>query len=172
MNKILTYLLGEVVSTNEAEAFTLYKKSNFGQPTGQKIQYSLSEALYLVEKDKIEIMKNKKVLEFEELLKIFKKIDSRIQLKYPVFKDLREKGYVVKTALKFGADFRVYNRGRTPDEEHARWIVFCENESKKFSWQDFSSKNRVAHSTKKNLLIAILDEESDVSYYEVSWIKT
>jgi tRNA-intron endonuclease len=172
MEKILTYLLGEIVSTNEAEAFTLYKKSNFGKPTGQKIQYSLPEALYLVEKSKIKIMQNKKVLGFEELLKAFKRIDSKIQLKYPVFKDLRDKGYIVKTALKFGADFRVYEKGRTPDESHAKWIVFVEHESKKFSWQDFSSKNRVAHSTKKNLLIAILDEESDVSYYEVSWIKT
>jgi len=172
MSKISTYIMGEVVSTNEAEAFTLFKKSNFGQPIGQKIQYSLSEALYLVEKGKIEIIKNKKIITFEELFKLFKKIDSRIQLKYPVFKDLRDKGYVVKTALKFGADFRVYEKGRTPDEEHAKWIVFVEHESNKFSWQDFSSKNRVAHSTKKNLLIAILDEESDVSYYEVSWVRT
>jgi tRNA-intron endonuclease, archaea type len=172
MNKIQTYLMGEIVSTNEAEAFTLYKKSNFGQPVGQKIQYSLAEALYLVEKGKIEIVKNKIPLKFEELFKLFKKIDSRIQLKYPVFRDLRGKGYVVKTALKFGADFRVYEKATTPDEEHAKWIVFCEHESNKFSWQDFSSKNRVAHSTKKNLLIAILDEESDVSYYEVSWVRT
>jgi tRNA-intron endonuclease len=172
MKKILSYLLGEVVSTNEAEAFTLYKKSSFGQPVGQKIQYSLAEALYLVENDKMEIIKGKKIMKYEELFSLFKKIDSRIQLKYPVFRDLREKGYVVKTALKFGADFRVYDKGRTPDEEHARWIVFCEHESNRFSWQDFSSKNRVAHSTKKNLLIAILDEESDVSYYEVSWIRT
>jgi tRNA-intron endonuclease, archaea type len=172
MNKIITYLLGEIVSTNESEAFTFYKKSNFGQPVGQKIQYSLSEALYLVEKEKICIIKNKKHIKFEELIRIFKRIDSRIQLKYPVFRDLRDKGYVVKTALKFGADFRVYDKGRAPDEEHAKWIVFCESESKSFSWQDFSSKNRVAHSTKKNLLIAILDEESDVSYYEVSWIRT
>ena len=172
MNKISAYLLGEIVSTNEAEAFTLYKKSNFGQPTGQKIQYSLPEALYLVENNKIEIKNNKKTLNFEELFKIFKKIDNRIQLKYPVFKDLREKGYVVKTALKFGADFRVYEKGTTPDQEHAKWILFCEHESKKLSWHEFSAKNRVAHSTKKNLLIAIIDEESDISYYEISWIKT
>ncbi|MDD3940419.1 MAG: tRNA-intron lyase [Candidatus Pacebacteria bacterium] len=172
MNKIRTYILGEVVSTNEADAFTLYKKSNLGQPINQKIQYSLSEALYLVEKGKIEIIKNKKGISFEELLKIFKKIDSKIQIKYPVFKDLRDKGYVVKTALKFGADFRVYEKGTTPDEEHAKWIVFCEHESKKFSWHEFAAKNRVAHSTKKNLLLAIIDEESDVSYYEVSWIRT
>ncbi len=172
MEKITAYLIGEIVSTNEAEAFTLYKKSNFGQPTGQKINYSLPEALYLVEKNKIEIKKNKKALNFEELFRLFKKIDNRIQLKYPVFKDLRDKGYVVKTALKFGSDFRVYEKGTTPNEEHAKWIVFCEHESKKFSWHEFSAKNRVAHSTKKNLLIAILDEESDVSYYEISWIKT
>lgn len=172
MNKIQAYLLGEIVSTNEADAFTLYKKSNFGQPTGQKIQYSLPEALYLVEKGKIQVMKNRKALKFEELFKAFKKIDSRIQLKYPVFKDLRNKGYIVKTALKFGADFRVYEKGKTPDEEHAKWIVFCEHESNKFSWHEFSAKNRVAHSTKKNLLLAILDEESGVSYYEVRWIRT
>ncbi len=172
MAAISTYLLGEIISTNESEAFTLYKKSSFGQPIGQKIQYSLAEALYLVEKNKIQIKKNNKSLSFEELFKIFKKIDSRIQLKYPVFKDLREKGYIVKTALKFGSDFRVYEKGKTPDEEHAKWIVFCEHESKKFSWHEFSSKNRVAHSTKKKLLIAIIDEESAVSYYEVSWIKT
>ena len=172
MEKISAYLLGEVISTNESEAFTLYKKSNFGQPVGQKIQYSLAEALYLVEKGKIEITKNKKILKVEELLSLFKKIDSRIQLKYSIFKDLRDKGYVVKTALKFGADFRVYDKGKTPDEEHAKWIVFCEHESKKLSWHEFSAKNRVAHSTKKNLLIAILDEESDVSYYEVNWIRT
>ena len=172
MKKILTHLLGEIVSTNEADAFTLYKKSSFGQPVGQKIQYSLAETLYLLEKDKIEVIKNKKEIKFEELFRLFKKIDSRIQLKYPVFRDLRDKGYVVKTALKFGADFRVYEKGRTPDEEHAKWVIFCEHESNKFSWQEFSSKNRVAHSIKKNLLIAILDEESDVSYYEVSWVRT
>ena len=116
MKKITAYLVGEIVSTNEAEAFTLYKKSNFGQPTGQKVNYSLPETLYLVEKNKIEIKKNKKSISFEELFRIFKKIDNRIQLKYPVFKDLRNKGYVVKTALKFGSDFRVYEKGKTPDE--------------------------------------------------------
>ncbi len=172
MNKIQAYLIGEIISTNEADAFTLYKKSNFGQPVGQKIQYALSEALYLVEKGKIEVIKNKKIIKFEELFRLLKKIDSKIQLKYAVFRDLRDKGYVVKTALKFGADFRVYEKGTTPDEEHAKWIVFCEHESKNFSWHEFAAKNRVAHSTKKNLLLAIIDEESDVSYYEVSWVRT
>ncbi|MFH1503442.1 MAG: tRNA-intron lyase [Candidatus Diapherotrites archaeon] len=172
MNKIPVHLIGEIVLTNEADAFTLQKKSSFGELSGGKIQYTLSEALYLAEKNKIKIIQKRRVLKFNEILNKFKKTDSRIQLKYPVFRDLRDKGYIVKTALKFGADFRVYEKGSKLGAKHSKWIVFVEHESKRFSWQDFSAKNRVAHSTKKNLLLAILDEESDVSYYEVKWIKT
>jgi len=172
MEKIKTYIIGGNVSTNSAEAFSLYKKSKFGEIVGEKIQYSLPEVLYLFYKGKIEVVQQKKVLDFDELFNKFKKIDSRIQLKYPVFRDLRNKGYLVKTALKFGADFRVYPKGSFSGKSHSKWIVFCEHESKKFSWHEFSAKNRVAHSTKKKLLIAILDEESSVSYYEVGWIKT
>ena len=171
--KIQAHLIGQTVTTNSADAFSLYKKSHFGEPSGQKIQYTLPEALYLFEKNKIEVLQKNKILDFDELFNKLKKSDSRIHLKYPVFKDLRDKGYIVKTALKFGADFRVYERGSKPGQKgkHSRWIVFVEHESKKFSWHEFSAKNRVAHSTKKKLLIAILDEESDVSYYEVGWVK-
>lgn len=174
MNKISAHLIGQIISTNDSEAFNLCEKSSFGEPVGQKIHYTLSEALYLCEKNKIEIFQKNKVLDFSELMSKLKKVDSRIQLKYPVFKDLREKGYIVKTALKFGADFRVYPKGVKVGQrdEHSKWVVFCEHESNKFSWHEFSAKNRVAHSTKKKLLIAILDEEGDVSYYEVGWIRT
>ena len=84
---------------------------------------------------------------------------------------MRNRGYIVKTALKFGADFRVYDKGKKPGKTHAKWVVFVDHESKKINWNEFSAKNRVAHSTKKKLLLAIVDEESSVSYYEVSWIR-
>ena len=64
-----------------------------------------------MKKIKWKLFQRTRKLSFEELIKKFKKIDKKIQLKYPVFKDLREKGYVVKTALKFGAEFRVYEKG-------------------------------------------------------------
>ena len=171
MDKIKAYLIGETISTNESEAFSLYKKSAFGEPVGEKIQYTLSEAMFLLEKGKIEIYSNDKKLPKDKLLKKFQTIDKKFSIKYPVFKDLREKGYVVKTALKFGADFRVYEKGRRPGKSHAKWIVFADRETNKTSWQEFSAKNRVAHSTKKRLLLAIVDEESDVSYYEINWVR-
>ncbi|MGD9276463.1 MAG: tRNA-intron lyase [Candidatus Pacearchaeota archaeon] len=171
MEKIKSYLTGEIVSSNSSEAHALNKKSAFGERKGEKIQYSLSETLFLVSKNKMEILSRKKILSFEELLKKFKRIDKKIQIKYPVFKDLRERGYVVKTALKFGAEFRVYDKGARPGQKHAKWIIFTDHESKQLTWHEFSSKNRVAHSTKKNLLLAIVDEEGDITYYEVKWVK-
>ena len=77
----------------------------------------------------------------------------------------------MKTALKFGADFRVYDRGIKPGEDHAKWIVYPVNETSYLTWYEFAAKNRVAHSTKKRLLIAIVDEEGSVTYYEIRWVR-
>ena len=171
MEKITAHLAGEIISSNSSDAHSLYGKSCFGEPVGEKIQYSLSESMFLVEKNRMEIFSGKKKLAKQELTNKFRKIDKRFQIKYIVFCDLREKGYIVKTALKFGADFRVYDKGNLPGREHAKWIVFADHESRRPTWQDFSAKNRVAHSTKKKLLLAIVDEENDITYYEVGWIK-
>lgn len=171
MNKIQAYIIGEVISSNDSKARSLYKKSFFGEPVGEKIQYSLSEALYLTEKGNMEIFSRNKKIPKKELLNKFRRIDKKIQIKYPVFNDLRNKGYILKTALKFGADFRVYDKGIKPGKKHAKWLLFTEHESKKLTWHEFSAKNRVAHSTKKNLLLAIVDEENKITYYEVSWLK-
>jgi len=129
------------------------------------------EALYLLEKEKMEVSFKKKKLKFEQLLGIGRETDKTIRTKYIVFRDMRNRGFIVKTALKFGADFRVYDRGVKPGEDHARWILYPVFESSSLTWHDFSAKNRVAHSTKKNLLIGIVDEEEDVTYYEIRWIK-
>lgn len=173
MKKIQAYLTGGVVSSNSSEAHGLYKKSHFGEKKEDKIQYSFTETLFLVERKKMEVFLKKKKLSEEELMKKFLRFDNKIQIKYPVFKDLRKKGYVVKTALKFGAEFRVYDKGVKPGNKgkHAKWIVFTDYESKKLTWHEFSSKNRVAHSTKKHLLLAIVDEEGDITYYEIKWLK-
>lgn len=171
MQTIKIHIVGETIFSNASEAHALHEKSTFGEPKQEKIQYMAAEALYLSEKNKAEVFLKNKKLSPKELLTKLRKIDKKIQLKYPVYKDLRQKGYIVKTALKFGADFRVYPKGVRPGKDHAQWVVFCEHESAKQSWQEFSAKNRVAHSTKKKLLIAIIDEEGDVSYYEVGWVK-
>ena len=162
---------GDNISSSSKQAKDLYSNRLFGEHVSGKIHYSYVEALYLREKKKIEVYAKTKKISFNELMEKCKKHDKKIQIKFLVYKDLRDKGYLLKTALKFGADFRVYDKGSRPGRKHARWILYPVGESTEMTWHDFSAKNRVAHSTKKNLLIAVVDSEGDISYYEVSWLR-
>jgi tRNA-intron endonuclease, archaea type len=164
------YFIGSKVVSTSPSSFSLYEKSRFGEKKGKKIEYSAFETLFLVEQGKMEVFFGKKLIEFEDLLKKFRRQDKRVDTKYSIFVDLRKKGYVVKSALKFGGEFRVYDRGRM-EKDHARWILNSVREGEKIDWHDFAAKNRVAHSTRKNLLFGIVDEEGDVTYYEIGWVK-
>jgi len=171
IEKIKAVFDGENVYSNKQEAISLHAQSRFGEFKSGKVIYSIFEALYLLEKEKMEVLLGKKKLKFEQLMQEARQRDKSARTKYLVFRDMRNRGFIVKTALKFGADFRVYDRGVKPGEDHARWILYPVFETSSLTWYDFSAKNRVAHSTKKNLLIGIVDEEEDVTYYEIKWIK-
>ena len=162
-----------VTTENSNEARDFYNQSRFGTLLEDgRVQLGLAEALYLVEKKKLAVLDGKnKEISAEALLKRAQKADTNFWTKYCVFKDIRSRGYIIKTALKFGADFRIYDRGVKPGEAHARWIVYPVHEKQTLTWHEFAAKNRVAHSTKKKLLIAVVDEEGDCSYWESCWLR-
>jgi len=162
---------GSKIYSNSNDAFSLFEKSRFGEKKDNVIEYSIVEALFLSKENKMKIFSGRKELDFPGLLKKARKLDKRMDVKLPVFSNMRKKGYILKTALKFGADFRVYKKGVKPSEDHALWLLFCVRESESQTWYDFAAKNRVAHSARKKLLIGIVDDEEDVTYYEVGWLK-
>ena len=162
-----------VLTENTDSAHEFYNQSRFGNLLEDgKVQLSLLEALYLMEKGKLLIKDyRKKNVSSDDFIKKTKNVEPNFWIRYCVFKDIRDRGYIIKTALKFGADFRVYDRGVKPGEDHARWIIYPVHEGSALTWYDFAAKNRVAHSTKKRLMIGIVDNEGDVTYYEIKWIR-
>ncbi len=168
-----TFLKDRVIIRDEEAIKELWEKSRYGQVLPNKtLQLSLIEALYLIDKNKIVVHNSKgKEISFEKFVRSASKIEPNFWTRYVVFSDLRRRGYIVKTALKFGADFRVYDRGVKPGEQHAKWIVYAVHEGSILTWQEFAAKNRVAHSTKKKLMVGIVDDEGDVTYYEIRWIR-
>ena len=167
------FAMERVLTENSNEAREIYQQGRYGVilEDGQ-IQLSLQEALYLMEKGRLEVFTSKKTpLSVQEFLKKAKKVEPNFWVRYVVFKDMRNRGYIIKTALKFGADFRVYDRGVKPGEDHARWVVYPVHEGSTLTWYEFAAKNRVAHSTKKRLMLAVVDDESDVTYWEVKWVR-
>lgn len=161
-----------VLAEKSNEAVDFYNKSRYGEYVEDKIQYSLVEALHLMERKRLILKDGKnKTIKIEKFRKQCEKLEENFWVRYSVFRDLRKRGYIVKTALKFGADFRVYDKGVKPGDDHAKWIVYPLHETKPLTLYEFSAKNRVAHSTRKTLLLAVVDDEGDVSYWNSSWVK-
>lgn len=171
MKKVAELFEDKTIVDDEKLANSLHSKGSIGVLKNNRLELSLVETLFLLEKGKIKIVckgeaLNRKVFVKKAILK-----DKRFYLRYSVYKDLKKKGHVVKTALKYGFDYRVYDKGVKPGQAHASWLVHCFNENGKFTWKDYSKMMRVAHSVHKKALMAIVDDESDVTYWESKWLK-
>lgn len=157
----------KVIVADAAKANSLHSKGSIGTLRKNTLELSLVEAYYLIEKGKIEVLKNTD----KQFLKKANKSDKRFNFRYAVYKDLRMNGFVVKTALKYGFDYRVYDKGVKLGEAHAKWLVVCYGENEKFNWKDYSKIMRLTHSVRKTALIGVVDDEGDVTYYESNWKK-
>ena len=169
--KIQIHELNGSFFSNSNLALALAQKSDFGERDKDGISYSLYEVIYLIEQNKAELIIKTKKLGFSETISKYLKKDKTLLDKYLVFKDLRKKGHVIKAGLKFGVDFRCYAKSESPKRNHAKYLVYILDEKEKLGIREFTSKSRVAHSTGKILLVAIIDSERDITYLEVNWKK-
>ncbi len=170
--KFPVYIAENRFFSNSQKAFSLQNQKNLGEKAQGKVVYSPFEAFFLVETQKAQALNTKtnKSLKEHELITLLSKKHKDFLTKYQVFRALKNKGYLVKTGSKFGAEFRVYDNKKSINQ-HARWLVYPIKQSEKSNWNEFISKNRIAHSTGKKLLLAIVDSEDNVLFYEISWMK-
>ncbi len=162
----------KVLVSEQALASRIFNKGYFGSFKDGKLELSLYEALYLKEKKELKVTNIKgKALTTRNFIMSAEKAEKGFWIKYCVFRDMREAGYILKTAFKYGGDFRVYEKGHKPGDEHAAWIVYALGEHDELYMSAFSSINRIAHSVKKKVIIATVDDEDSVTYYETRWLK-
>ena len=162
-------LLGDLIIVRDGNIANIHEKSHYGNMTEDGLQLSLIEALYLMEKGKLDINLDSEDISIEKLFKIVREQGSFTN--YIVFRDLRNRGYIVKTGFKYGSEFRLYERGKSPGDGHSNYLVKVANENSEFMMSDLSSYVRVAHGVNKKLLFAVVDDENDITYYNVEWTR-
>jgi len=147
-------LENRVVIFDKKIAGKLFEKEFFGKPFGDGIQLSIVEALYLMEKNIIELknVKEEKKLSVSKFKNIIKKSQPDIEFILTVFKDLKKRGLIVKTGFKFGSHFRVYKK--KPEETHAEYLIHVVNKKYKVLWAEISRAVRLAHSVNKEIIFA------------------
>lgn len=162
-------LLNDRVIVKDENAHNLYNKRYYGNLIDSGLELSFIEALFLLTKNKIEIYDDDKLITKEDLTDIIRQ--KHIFSHYLVYKDLRIRGYIIKTGFKYGSDFRIYERGHAPGDGHSNFLVKILSEEQEIKVRDFSSYVRVAHGVRKTLLLAVVDDEYDITYYDIEWTK-
>lgn len=167
----IAILSGMKVIVGDSETKSQLKEKGFGETEGKRLVLSLIEALFLVDAEKLDVMKGNKKLSFDDLLKIGAKHEEEFFNKYLVFKDLRGRGLLVRTGLKFGTDFRTYDRGSSIGKGHSKYLVHVVPEEYTCSFPEMARALRLAKNVNKDMIYAIVDEESDITYYLVDRMK-
>jgi len=161
------------------ESRDLFRNGYFGKPIGipkpnpdeinVPLILDLMEGCYLLEISKLKIYRDKKKVSLEELVKICREEYHNFDKKYLVYKDFREKKYVVNPGIKFGCDFAVYNRG--PGIDHAPYLIQVYNKNDSISSTGVVLAGRLASSVKKQFILAIPSGKSSVDYLALDWWK-
>lgn len=141
----------------------LYKTGFYGRPRGEILEVSLPESAYLIYTGKITVEFEGKELDFKQFFLKASYILKNFELLYIVYKDLRERGYYIQPAV---TGFRVYPRGGHPGKAPAEFFVFVTSERIPLLLSDLKLHLDTADNLKKRLVLAIVDEESDITYYE------
>jgi tRNA-intron endonuclease len=156
-----------VIVDDPAEASTIHNKGFYGVPqTGGVLKLDLIEAIYLVESKRLDVASVDGAKTTGDLLKLAHRGSEEFGVQYLVYRELRQRGYVVKLGAP-PLDFRVFPRGGSPNKTPSKWWVAAISERSTFELGSLLEHLDRTAEVHKKLLLAVVDEESDVTYYEV-----
>jgi tRNA-intron endonuclease, archaea type len=158
------------------KAREIYNNGFYGKPLGDPrpkedfvnpLLLDPVEALYLVDNKIINIIKDGKKITKNKLKKMLEENFTDFKEKYQVYKDLRNKGYVVTPGIKYGCDFAVYENG--PGIDHAPYVVQIIDADEELSAVEIVKAGRLATTVRKSFILAVPAKKN--KYIEFNWWK-
>ncbi len=177
--KVKGVLAGDsVIIVDVDSARRLYACGFYGQPVGVEkprgaefdapLRLSPVEAAYLAEKGVLELVDSRGEPAGVEAVRSLLSSSERFEKLYIVYRFLRDQGLVVRSGLKFGADFTVYRRG--PGLEHAPFIIHVYRDDDMLDPVELVRAGRLAHTVRKRFIFASAGK-GEVSFLMLKWFK-
>ena len=149
---------GTVVRVGK-EGRILYEQSGYGRLERDGVKLSPQEALYLLHRQKIEVSG----YTFNTLLSEFAG-QSNFLRSFLVYRDLRERGYVVQNGPH---DFRIFKRGEKPGTGESLYLVRVLSERDPIWFEKFIEEVVASRNMRKQYVLAVVDDEEELTYYEI-----
>jgi tRNA-intron endonuclease, archaea type len=147
-------------------ASQLHGRGSYGTPeSGGSLLLDPLETIYLAEQQRLSVVaEGGASLSFPALLAAEHARDPTFEIRYLVYRDLRQRGYVVLRGPA-PAEFSLLPRGGTPARTPSKWWIEARSERTRFPLALVADDLARVRGARKTLLIGVVDEESDLTYY-------
>jgi tRNA-intron endonuclease len=139
----------------------------FGDLVKGKLCFTPYESFYLIEKQRIRVFEKKggeKELTIRDIVRRFSVGKPEIWIKYLVYRDLRDRGYIVRESIR-GFDFDIYGKGPL------RRLISIVYEGGEASLRRLQKLLQYSEREKKELILAVVDRRTDIVYYTLSSLR-
>ena len=141
----------------------LYEKG-FGVQVGEVLRLALVEAAYLVDKGELRVVgEGGQSLSFQDIVKLASRADRSFWQKLVVYADLRDRG--LRAQPVEGTPIVLVERKFKEGER--RYMVLCLEEGVRIGFKELEGYIRRALESRRELVLAIVDKDGNVSYYAV-----
>ncbi len=160
-------LISDETQISNKEMIHELELKGYGEIENNKLILKFFESLYLLYSNRLILKKGKKKIDFGSLMNICQKQNSEALTKFLIYRDLRNRGYVVKDGFGFGSDFRVYERGHF-GEKGAKFLIFGLNEGQQEKMGNLQKKIEQITQMGKEPIIAVIERRGEVIYYKIN----
>lgn len=139
------------------------RERGFGDLKDSELHFAPYESFYLLEKQKIRVFEkqSKRELQLRDLVRKFSVGKPAIWIKYLVYRDLRDRGYIVRESTK-AFDFDIYGKGPL------RRLISIIYEGGEASLKKLGRLLAYSEKEKKEVILAVVDRRTDIVYYTLS----
>jgi tRNA-intron endonuclease len=159
---------------NKPEASMIFENGYFGQWISEEsLILEPEEILLLMDRGRIELydVESKDRVGKSNLVEFFLKFKKDFWSRFLVYKDLRNRGYVVQMGTQITAPFRIYSRGGKPGQSISKVVIFPLAEGEDLDLNFLDQIVKQSKIDRKKLLLSVVDRLGDVTYYQVSQLE-
>lgn len=159
----------KVLIDNSPTAQILHEKNYFGELLpDSRLELSIIEALLLVERNRLKIHTNDgNQIRSDQILTKIAEDDPQIWIRYLVYRDLRQRGYIVRLGYGDDIHFRIFPRGANPQTDIAKYFIFILEEDNAVRLDLLDKITKQSINSRKILILATVDRLGDITYYQL-----
>ena len=162
-------LVRDLVHIEDEAVRAELESKGYGEVRRGKFCLMPYESLYLMHTGRLALDGRKREATFDSLVSALRRYDEDVLTRFLVYRDLRSRGYIAKGGFGFGADFRVYERGRFGDKG-ASYVVFALAEGAPEKAGTLHKKAGEIEQMGKEPIVAVIERRGEVIYYKLSTV--